>query len=77
MTESEKSWDFLQGALLGLLFGFMGCVAAIDISHKELGTKGEHCFANHTCRTGNLGGELVCLHGDGHEPGTCVTEKRP
>lgn len=36
-------------------------------SYEKDGTKGRDCFANNTCRIG-----LVCLHGDGHEPGTCI-----
>ncbi len=53
-----------------LLFSFIGNTRLV-LSHEKLGSKGGPCFANHTCRE-----QLVCLHGEGAEPGTCAKGTR-
>ncbi len=58
----------LPTVALALFIGWvLGLIVTTNDFMKTLGTKGESCFANNTCRT-----DLQCLHGDGHEPGTCV-----
>lgn len=54
---------FIVGTAMVMLVGIGIGVSRYDND----GMKGHDCFANNTCRAG-----LVCLHGDGHEPGTCV-----
>lgn len=46
---------------------FFGGFAAGAANCTKDGLKAGNCFTNSTCMPG-----LVCLHGDGHEPGTCV-----
>ena len=52
--------------LLVVLFSF-GPNSCMERSHRFLGSKGGPCFANNTCRE-----NLVCLHGEGAEPGICA-----
>lgn len=56
---------FLASVVLGL-----GIFVGSQIYGHD-GEKGRDCFTNNTCLPG-----LVCIHGDGHEPGTCVTPKK-
>lgn len=44
----------------------LGIVLGVNNCHQN-GYKGGDCFTNSTCMPG-----FSCLHGDGHEPGTCV-----
>lgn len=59
--ESEGGYFILvfSAFFLGLSVGTHNC--------NSDGQKAGDCYANNTCMPG-----LVCLHGDGHEPGTCV-----
>lgn len=50
---------FAVSAVLGITLGIIWIT--------DRGIRGQSCFGNSTCMK-----NLTCLHGDGHEPGTCV-----
>jgi hypothetical protein len=69
MTEDEGGALFF-GVMFGLLFGIVGTGILTGLAnqsgHRQLGSSGYVCFANHTCRDG-----LRCIVVDGHPDGIC------
>lgn len=57
---------FVLGMVFGSILGMVVTASSFGSAADHLGSKGAHCFANHTCRE-----NLKCLVADGIDA-TCV-----